>query len=884
MARRFRSRPARRRASTALAPYAAKRDFTRTPEPGGSAQTSRGNAYVIQKHAATQLHYDFRLQFGSVLKSWAVAKGPSLDPADRRLAVHVEDHPLDYGVFEGVIPQGQYGGGTVMLWDRGTWEPVGDPEAGYAAGKLNFVLKGRRLKGAWLLVRMRGRAAQQGRDNWLLIKGNDRYARRGKGDALTTHANTSVATGRTMDRIAGPKQSRVRQSKARDRAVSAFGRVGRGARKAPDPSRIAGARRGPLPAFVPPQLATLVDTPPKSGDWLHEIKIDGYRAFCRRHNGKVHFLTRTGQDWTERFRALVPALEALPGGDLAIDGEIAVFDDRGVSNFGALQAALSAKRGNQLVYIAFDLLYLDGYDLRGATLLERKTLLAKLLTAASKAGPVRYSEHLRSPGGAVFTHACDLALEGIVSKRADRPYVEGRSSDWLKAKCTARQEFVICGYTPPKKSGRAGFASLILGYYEEESLRYAGHVGTGFSQQLLNDLTPRLATLRTDQPPIGGPLPPLGRRRAMWVRPELVCEVEFSGWTRDGVLRQPSFRGLREDKPASAVGRERAAASPRRAAAPMARARRVSARLSERSKRSEPVVAGVVISHPAREIFPGMGITKEELAEYYHAVADWILPEIAGRPLSLLRCPTGTGGTCFFQKHFAAGMKSVDRVAIREKGAKGAAAEYLVVHDLRDLVAMIQEGVIEIHPWGSRADDPEKPDRLIFDFDPAPDVAFERVVEAAVAMRGLLAEFDLESFAKTTGGKGLHVVVPLRRGIGWTALKDFARAFAAAFARVDPKRFTTMSAMRARGGKIFVDYLRNDRGSTAVAGYSVRARHAAPVALPLAWSEVKRGLDPSRYSLRSVPRLLAVRRDPWRQLYRCRQTIPARAFKTLGID
>ncbi|HLJ52149.1 MAG TPA: DNA ligase D, partial [Rhizomicrobium sp.] len=793
--------------------------------------------------------------------------------------------PLDYGDFEGTIPEGQYGGGTVMVWDRGTWEPIGDPRAAYAAGKLKFVLKGKRLKGAWLLVRMRGRAAQEGRDNWLLIKENDRHARAGHGDTLITQADKSVVSGKTMEQIAGARDAKVWHSKASAKAsarpVPSLRGVRHSAKKRPDPSDVRGTRRGALPAFVEPQLATLSDKPPKTGDWLHEIKIDGYRAYCRRRHGEVRFFTRTGQDWTDRFEALGPALAALPGGDFALDGEIAVFDDRGVSSFAALQVALSAKRGNQMVYIVFDLLYLDGYDLRGATLLDRKALLEMLLSAAPKSGPLRYSEHLQSPGGDVFAHACDLALEGIVSKRADRPYVSGRTADWLKVKCIARQEFVICGYTPPKKSGRAGFASLILGYYEEEQLRYAGHVGAGFTQQMLDDLASRLARLRTDNPTIAGPLPPLGRRNAIWMRPQLVCEVAFTGWTRDGVLRQPSFQGLREDKPAPAVHRERAAGSRRRAAATAGPRPQVLAKPARRSTKSQHMVAGVAISHPDREIFPGMGITKEGLAEYYRAVADWVLPEIADRPLSLLRCPTGTGGQCFFQKHFTTGMKSVDRIAIREKSGT---ADYLVVRDAHDLVALIQEGIIEIHPWGARADDSDKPDRMIFDLDPAPNVAFERVIEAAVAMRDLLAEFDLETFAKTTGGKGLHVVVPLRRGIGWKELKSFTRAIAEAFARADPARFTTTPAKQSRSGKIFIDYLRNDRGSTAVAGYCARARAGAPVAMPLAWSEVRRGLDPRKYSVATVPRLLAKRRDPWRALYRSRQIVPARAFKTLGID
>jgi bifunctional non-homologous end joining protein LigD len=875
-------------ATKKLATYRRKRDFAKTSEPNAGGQVRRtGHLYLIQKHAARRLHYDFRLELDGVLKSWAVTKGPSLDPADRRLAVHVEDHPLAYGKFEGTIPQGQYGGGTVMLWDNGTWSAKGDARMDYARGRLHFTLNGDRLKGGWLLVRMGGRAQEKGHDNWLLIKERDDYAKPGKGDALLERAAKSVFSGKTMEQIAAAKSVKVWQSKSAGKAH----KPGPAAKLVavpkkpglPDLARVEGARRAKLPDFVPPELATLVEKPPQGGRWLHEIKIDGYRTFVRREGSKVRLLTRTGQDWTDRFKALMPMLERLPGGDFALDGEVAVLDTRGVSSFGGLQKALSAGWDDKLVYIVFDLLYLDGYDLRNAALINRKRTLEKLLKTAPKNGPLRYSEHLDSSGGKVFRHACQLRLEGIISKRADRPYIEHRTQDWLKSKCITRQEFVICGYTPPKTPGRTGFGSLILGYYEEAELRYAGHVGTGFSQQQLSDLTAKLKALKTSRSSLANPNVE-ARRRAIWVKPKLVCEIEFLAWTSEGVLRHPSFQGLREDKAASMVTRDIAIPRQRSAAAGSRSAAKTSLRHKQSLMPADDTVhsvAGVVISHPDRDIFPGLGITKEQLAEYYASVAKWLLPEIEGRPLSLLRCPSGAQKECFFQKHFATGMKSIERVDIQEKRGAG---EYLVAHTIHDVVAIVQEGVIEFHPWGSRADDPDGPDRMIFDFDPDSGLKFARVVDGALAMRGFLAKLGLESWPKTTGGKGLHVVVPLKRGIGWTDLKGFARAVASSFVEADPKTYTINPLKRERTGRIFIDYLRNDRGSTAVAGYCVRARPNAGVAMPLAWAALKSSLDPRQYSIETVPRLLRARReDPWRGLYKSRQTISAKALETFGL-
>ena len=883
-------------ATRLLAKYRSKRDFSKTREPVGKPASGKtGHSYLIQKHAARRLHYDFRLELDGVLKSWAVTKGPSLDPAMRRLAVHVEDHPLAYGEFEGTIPQGQYGGGTVMLWDEGSWEPVGDPRQDYARGKLKFILHGERLKGHWMLVRMGGRAGQEkGRDNWLLIKEHDEFERPGKGDTLLESVTKSVVSGKTMEQIGDPRTAQVWQSKPRgDSAAPKKPAPRTTSRKSPpaprvDLAAIKGARRATLPDFIAPELATLVDKPPQSGEWLHEIKIDGYRAYCRRDGDDVRLLTRSGQDWTHRFGKLPQLIEGLPGESFALDGEIAAFDDSGVSSFSALQEVLSESRTEGLCYVVFDLLHRDGWDLQKAALVDRKTALRDLLAGAPKLGVIRYSEHLETEGAEVFKHACQLALEGIVSKRAEQPYRSGRGTDWLKSKCISRQEFVIGGFTRPKKAGRGGIGSLLIGYYAEEKLRYAGHVGTGFTQASSRDILARLEKLKTSAPPFPGTLPAEARRGAIWVKPSLVCEVEFRDWTRDGVLRHPSFQGLREDKPARSITRDRtvplpAGASTSRAAAARSKPARVASPPAKApAEKAEPhEVEGITISHPDREVFPEIHITKEELAIYYGAVAAWILPEIAGRPLSLVRCPGGAGGQCFFQKHFATGAKSLHRVAIKEKHGT---TEYLVARNAHDLVQLIQEGVIELHPWGALADDPDKPDRLIFDLDPAPNVKFPVVIDAARAMREFLQGLELESFVKTTGGKGLHVVVPLKRGIAWPALKDFARAVAGKFPEAQPGAFTISPLKRERTGKIFLDYLRNDRGSTAVAGYCVRARPKATVALPLDWAQLKPGLDPAAFDVNTVPGLLRQRKaDPWRELYKTKQTISAAARRALGL-
>lgn len=851
-----------------LARYRAKRDFKVTTEPQGGRGITTRNSFVVQKHAATRLHYDFRLELDGTLKSWAVTRGPSCDPADKRLAVHVEDHPIDYAGFEGIIPKGEYGGGTVMVWDRGTWEPVGDPRKGYASGKLKFVLHGEKLKGGWTLVRMGGKARRERGDNWLLIKERDEYACPGRGDETLEAQATSVTTGRSMEQIAtnadrvwtGSGEQPTPSAKARKKPKPAA----KAARKKPAHDR----KRAAMPEFVPPQLPTLVDRPPDGPEWLHEIKLDGYRMLCRIANGKMRFLTRTAQDWTDRFRGLARA--RLAADTALIDGEIIASDAKGMSSFQALQEALSAGKDDDLRFCAFDLLYLDGEDLQKLPLETRKARLKTLLQASvASAARFAFSEHIDGRGQDVFTNACSLSLEGIVSKRRDAPYRPGRGDDWLKTKCGARQEFVIGGFTEHSKTPRS-VGALLIGHYDDGELVYSGKVGTGFDAATRKDLRRQLDKLIRRAAPFRS-VPTAARRRAHWVDPKLVAEIAFSNWTRDGVLRHPSFQGLRMDKPPKAISKEQP-----KAVTGVGKPARASG-----NNRTD-TIAGVSLTHPDRVLYPEQGLTKRDLAEYYVAVSDAMLPHVKGRPLSLVRCPQGEGKACFYQKHPG---NSAPDVLRRVKIAEGSGThEYVIADDVAGLVAMVQMGVLEIHPWGSTVGHLEKPDRIIFDFDPAPDVEWERVVEAAAEMRERLGTLGLESFLKTTGGKGLHVVAPITPREEWPAVKVFTKAVAQAMERAAPEKYTTVMSKRERRARIFIDYLRNDRGSTAIAPYSTRARPGAPVATPLAWSELKPSLKPAAFNVLTVPkRLKSLKADPWADIDKLRQGITAKARAAVGL-
>ena len=617
-----------------------------------------------------------------------------------------------------------------------------------------------------------------------------------------------------------------------------------------------------LPAWVAPQLATLVAAAPAGDEWLHEVKLDGYRILARIARGRARLLTRNRQDWTDHFPAVAAAAAALPVKEALLDGEVVALDRAGVSSFQALQ---EGAEGRSLAYVVFDLLFLDGRDLRARPLLERKKALARLLRG--RRGRIRYAEHVRGSGPQEYARACRNGLEGIVSKRASAAYSAGRSQTWLKVKCVARQEFVIGGYTDPE-GARTELGSLLLGVHDRAGrLLYAGRVGTGFTQATLADLGARLRRLARRTSPFApeGPRPPA--RAAHWVEPVLVGEVAFTEWTRDGLLRHPAFEGLREDKPAAQVVREAPRAAP---------ARRIAG-----GSAAPVAVAGVRLTHPDRVLYREQAITKLGLARYYEAVAEHIVPHVAARPLSLVRCPEGQGGQCFYQKHAGPGLPAeVKRVRIRERG--GATAAYPYVDDLPGLVALVQIGVLELHPWNARVGRLERPDRLVLDLDPAPGVPWERVVEAARAIREMLAGLDLVSFVKTTGGKGLHVVAPIRP-TGWDTLHAVGEAVGAALVRRAPDRYTVSSLKAARRGRIFVDFLRNTRGATAVAAYSPRARPDAPVSTPLAWSELDGDARPGDFTVATVPRRLAARRtDPWTGFFSVDQSITARTARALA--
>lgn len=822
-----------------LTTYHRKRDFRRTPEPeGGSREAGNGLQFVIQKHDATRLHYDFRLEHDGVLKSWAVPKEPSLNPKDRRLAVRTEDHPLEYAAFEGEIPEPEYGAGSVVIWDSGRWEPLADPDRGLADGKLDFELHGRRLEGRWTLVRMAQRGARKRPENWLLIKRSD-------------SAQLKKSTAAPAKRKSTSKVKPTRKTAARARGRSRSNKRAAKASSADTP----GARRGVLPAHPAPQLATLVNAAPRGADWIYEPKLDGYRLLCRVDRGRVALLTRRGRDWTDRFPHIVDAARSLPCKSALLDGEAVVFDGRGLTDFQRLQNAI-ADGDPAIVLVAFDLLHLDGWDLRGAPLIARKALLRELLHDTGST--LSYGEHVAERGDVFFHEACGLGLEGIVAKRASDPYRGTRTKSWLKVKCTKRQEFVIVGFTAPAGS-RTGFGALLLGVRDnaDAPLRFAGKVGTGFDELALTTLKTRLDALVARAPPIDPkPVPAAGRSGVHWVRPELVAEVSFTEWTSDGRLRHPVFNGLREDKASGDIVLERAAnlsVGAARGAAPRSADAHAPARA--RARRA------VTLTNPDKVLFPDPGITKRQLARYWEEVAAYALPWISDRPLSLYRCPEGYAGQCFYQKHIGVGVpEAVARVTVHE-----GEEPYAMVDGVGALLGLVQIGALELHTWGSRAEHLEQADVIVFDLDPAEDVKWSTVVDAALLLRGRLESLGLHAFLRLTGGKGLHLVVPVTPGPPWPAVKKFARAFATECAHDEPKRFTSSISKSRRGGKIFIDYLRNDREATSIASYSPRARAGAPVALPIEWEELDaRAAAPPQFGVLDVPALLRRReRDPW---------------------
>jgi bifunctional non-homologous end joining protein LigD len=872
-----------------LEAYHRKRDFTVTNEPRGRGRAAaKGKAlsygFVVQKHAARRLHYDFRLELDGVLKSWAIAKGPSLVPGEKRLAVHVEDHPLDYGSFEGIIPEGQYGAGSVIVWDRGTWRPEGDPHEALAKGHLNFELQGEKLRGAWHLVRMRAKEGMRG-DNWLLIKSHDAAARTADEPDILLEMPDSVQSGRPIEKIdEDPAPREWTDGKpASTRAPAAGGRMTpRQLASAPletDPiaqpaqeaaatkilsesafkpsSRLldieipTGAQKTAALQFITPCLATLVAAPPKTDAYVHEVKFDGYRLQLVLRKGKAIIHTRGGLDWTERFPLIAEAAAALPVESAVFDGEAIVEDKNGVADFVALQEALKTGQAGLIVFYAFDLLYLKGYDLRPLPLLKRKALL-EILLAQDTTGILRYSAHFETPGDTLFKYICQLGAEGLVSKRADLPYHSGRSTDWLKAKCTHRQEFVIIGYVPSTSLPKA-IGSLVLGYYDQGKLFHAGRAGTGYSRQMATDLRQDLETIKLDISPVEGPLSAEAKKNVRWVKPLRVAEIEFRGWTNDALLRQAAFKALREDKPPQEIVRED---------------KNLTADDKTDNNRER---TSVKLTHADRLLWPQLGITKQALADYYTSIWPWIEPHITGRPLALVRCPQGIDHDCFFQKHQWAGHDMhIDLIEDPNDDKP-----LISVNDLDGLIALAQASVLEIHPWGSRTKSLEKPDRLIFDLDPGENIGFADLAMAARAIRERLMQDGLKSFVKVTGGKGLHVVVPLVPEAGWEEAKVYCRIIAQDMAAASPDHYTATMSKRARTGKIFVDYLRNARGATAIAPYSTRAREACGIATPLAWEELDTVTSADQFTLTNLERRLRnLCLDPWAEMAKLEQTLP----------
>jgi bifunctional non-homologous end joining protein LigD len=808
--------------------YNRKRDFSKTREPRGRKLKGKGDSFVVQKHEARRLHWDFRLELDGVLKSWAVPKGPSLDPDEKRLAMRTEDHPLDYGDFEGTIPAGEYGGGTVMLWDQGRWIPDSrkDPSKTIEEGHLHFTLEGERMKGEWVLFRLNPRPGEKGQP-WMLKKVTDEYADPDDGDALVDNCVTSVTTGRTMAEIASGTD--VWRS---NRGGQKGGRAKRQAGKAPPP-------------FQEPQLATLVDDVPPGDGWIHEYKYDGYRLLLAVGDGVATAWTRNGKDWSDKFRALVKAASKLPAGTL-VDGEAVAIDDEGRPSFQLLQATLQEQKGANLAFYAFDLLVDRGKDIKRVPNIARKERLAALLEGVPP--PILYSDHIVGRGDELFDAMCKSGGEGIISKKADAPYRGTRTRNWLKIKCIQRQEFVIVGWSESDK--RIGFRSLLLGVRDGRKLRYAGKVGTGFNARLIGELMERMEPLASDKASVE--VPRAERKGAHWIEPKLVAEIAYTEMTDDGVLRHPSFVGLREDKPAKDVVREvpqhtesvTKEAKPKRSPAKRRKAAHATAE-----------DFGIEISSPERVIYPELGLTKKDLADYYATIEPLIMVDAAKRPMTLIRCPGGRTGECFFQKHDKGTFgPHVKQIPIEEKN--GETEDYLYFDDIKGLLASVQMGTMEFHGWGSKVARVEYPDRLVFDLDPDVGLDFGNVKEAAVNLRGLLQGLGLESFPLLTGGKGIHVVVPLDASKDWPTVKSFAERFSRAIAEAEPETFTANIRKAQRKGRIFLDWLRNQRGATAVMPYSARAREGAPVSAPVAWDELDSFESGHQFSIRDVDQLL----------------------------
>lgn len=813
-----------------LKKYHTKRDFKKTPEPKGKVIKSKNNLFIIQKHAASHLHYDFRLELHGVLLSWAVPKGPCLDPSVKRLAMHVEDHPVEYGSFEGVIPKGQYGGGTVMLWDKGTWESQDEnPTKAYQKGSMTFRLNAVKLHGLWKLIRMHGDDK-----TWLLFKIKDEYARPLKEFDITEEEPDSVKSQKTIDEIA-ENYSGVWTDKGLEKI------------KAPKISLPKNLKTSRMPKVISPQLATLADDAPAGKEWLHEIKFDGYRILAFKNGNDVRLMTRNNNDWTDTFKTVAEAVKKLPIKTAIFDGEVVVLNERHHSDFQLLQNSIKEHAGKPFLYYIFDLLYVNDCNIMDLPLLERKKILESIIPKRDST-ILRYSDHIIGNGQKIFTKACKLGLEGIVSKNVNSHYLEKRSKHWIKVKCTKRQEFVIAGFTPPQGS-RSYFGSLLLGTYNKnKELIYNGNVGTGFTESSLKTLHDKLKKNITSDMPFKKRPP--GASRVTWVKPVLTAEVAFSEWTSDGCLRHPSFKGLRTDKPTKEIIKE--------VEMPI----------------NEIETSTYHLTNPNKILYPEDKITKGDIANYYETVSEWILPYISNRPLALVRCPDGyqEKQNCFFQKHVTKSTPdAIHGIMIKEKETR---ENCIYIDDIAGLMALAQQGTLEIHPWGSTIKDIEHPDWIIFDLDPAPDVPWKRVVAGAFEIRDYLKQLKLKSFVKTTGGKGLHVVIPIKPKLDWEEIKEFTHAFVNLVMQEHPKEYVTKMTKATRTGKIFLDYLRNQRGATAVAPYSPRAREHATVATPLHWDELTNNFKDIYFTVKTLPkRLDKLRKDPWADFFKLKQLI-----------
>ena len=892
-----------------LARYRAMRDFHITAEPTGKSrsQATPDLPFVVQKHAATRLHYDFRLGWNGVLKSWAVTKGPSFFPGDKRLAVQVEDHPMEYAGFEGTIPKGQYGGGTVMVWDFGDWKPLVDVDRGLREGSLKFELHGKKLKGAWALVRMKGRNERPDKPNWLLIKERDEFVQAEMDPPVTETAQNSAVTDRTMEEIAAsadhvwqsgsPEEHRAAEkgtqpAPTREPAGPVIKKVRRPGNETAQILKAAPRER--FPGFIAPQLADPATTAPDQPDWIHELKLDGYRIQIHLRSSKkdgrmvrdAHLFTRSGLDWTHRMPDLSRAAAAtFPVIDAIVDGEAVVLNAQGIPDFGALQAAFQEGGSRGISYFAFDLLHLDGRNLRGLTLVQRKQLLAGLLMGDRSANPLRLSEHFEAKGSTVLAEACALGAEGIVSKLASSVYQPGCSSAWRKVKCNLEQEFVILGFTAPAKGGH-GIGALLLGYYEHGKPRYAGRVGTGFTQKVSGELRTRLNRLETTESGLGR-IPPDARRGVHWVKPELVAQVVFAAWTKDNLVRQAAFKGLREDKPAEEVERESVAGSwspgSGQPGAPSSRPGIQRKRVARAEQRQRPRTAtSLPITHPDKILDADSGTTKGMLAEYYVGVAECMLPHIADRPLSVVRCPDGTSGQCFFQKHSGMGMpEGVKTVSVPNRKT-GKVEAFLTVDSVDGLVGLAQMGVLEIHPWGSRNESLEMPDRIVFDLDPDAAISWSTLADSAKELRERLKQLGLASFLKHTGGKGLHVVVPVDGKQPWPVVKEFAHQVVLRMEKDRPDLYVTKMTKAIRTGRIYLDYLRNEREATSIAPFSPRARSGIPVAVTMDWKELAKE-RPVFHVADFAHWRSRLKRDPWKEMGHSPQRLSTTVLRDAGV-